>query len=401
MKKSKKNFRKKNTQIASGTVIGHPKGFGFVEQDGKGDDIYLPVFEMNCVLHGDRVKVEVNQKGKEKKLSGKLVKVLERGHKRLTGVVRSYNRKLYVQPLDKRISHDLHINKESLEGINLGDIVEVQITQYPDHKKELLLGNIIQVFGDATDAQMPVTLALYKHQIPYVWSQVAEKATTQCPSKISNSEASGRVDLRDLNFVTIDGETAKDFDDAVLVRETENGYILNVAIADVSYYIKPSSVLDKIAYERGTSVYFPNQVVPMLPEVYSNGICSLKPDVDRLVLVCEVSLDKEGNRQDYKFYEGVIRSKARLTYTKVWDYLNGTRDDQISSDVQISVDQAYKLFKELLQLRKQRGALELEIPESFVNFDKEHRVKSIEPIVRNVAHKLIEEFMLLANVLCR
>ncbi len=262
LKKSKQHKVKTKVQTITGTVIGHPKGFGFLERDDKdGDDIYLPAYEMDTVLHGDKVKVEVKLKRKENKLSGRIIKILERAHKRISGVVRTYNRKLYVQPLDKRISHDLYVNKKSLKGINVGDIVEVQITQYPDHNKKLLLGDVVQVFGDFTDAQMPVTLALYKHQIPYIWSQAAQAAAeARCPEKVTNHDVRSRTDLRDLDFVTIDGETAKDFDDAVLVSKTTKGYTLYVAIADVSHYIKANSVLDKIAYERGTSVYFPNRV---------------------------------------------------------------------------------------------------------------------------------------------
>ncbi len=384
--------------MITGTVIGHPKGFGFVEPDDKSDDVYLPVFEMNTVLHGDRIKVEVKHKRRTDKLSGRVVEILDRAHKRICGVVRSYDRKRYVQPLDKRISHDIYVDKGSLQDVKLGDIVEVEITQYPDHRKRLLLGEIIRVFGDITDAQMPITLALYKHQIPHVWSQAADKAASQCPEKVASNEITKRVDLRDLNFVTIDGETAKDFDDAVLVNRTDSGYKLYVAIADVSHYIKPGSVIDKIAYERGTSVYFPNRVVPMLPEAYSNGICSLNPGVDRMVMVCEIDMDDQGNRLDYRFYEALIRSKARLTYTLVWEYLNNSKPKAIKPELHKSLDQAYELFQKLLQLRKQRGALELDIPEAFVDFNPQGEVKNIMPIIRNDAHRLIEEFMLAANV---
>ncbi len=397
MKKSKKNSKNKH-QVFTGTVIGHPKGFGFVEPDDKSDDVYLPVFEMNTVLHGDRVEVEVSRKKSSGKLSGRVTKVLDRAHQRLSGVVRSYNRKRYVQPLDKRISHDVFVDKKSFEGVNPGDIVEVKITQYPDHRKRLLLGEITHVFGDISDAEMPVTLALYKHQIPHVWSQAAQTAAEKCPKRIPETEITSRRDLRDLNFVTIDGETAKDFDDAIFVNRSRSGYALYVAIADVAQYIKANSVLDKIAYERGTSVYFPNKVVPMLPETYSNGICSLKPGTERLVMVCEVTLDEQGRRLDYQFYEAVIKSKARLTYTQVWDYLNNGVFVDIKAELQKSLKQAYQLFNKLLVLRKQRGALELEIPETFVNFNQQGEVTSIDPIIRNDAHRLIEEFMLVANV---
>ena len=397
MKKSKNNSNNKN-QIVTGTVIGHPKGFGFVEPDDKSNDVYLPVFEMDAVLHGDRVKVEVKRKRNTEKLSGRVMEILERAHKHICGVVRSYDRKRYVQPLDKRISHDIYVNNESLHGVNFGDIVEVKITQYPGHGKRLLLGEIVHVFGDVSDAQMPITLALYKHQIPHVWSQAADKAASVCPVRLTPAEINKRIDLRNLNFVTIDGETAKDFDDAVLVNRTDSGYKLYVAIADVSHYIKATSVLGKIAYERGTSVYFPNRVVPMLPEAYSNGICSLNPKVERLVMICEIDMDDQGNRLGYEFYEAVIKSRARLTYTRVWEYLNNSKSNDIEPELKKSLDQAYQLFKMLLKLRKQRGALELEIPETFVNFDDQGKVDSIKPIIRNDAHRLIEEFMLAANV---
>ena len=397
MKRSKNNSNNKN-QIVTGTVIGHPKGFGFVEPDDKSIDVYLPVFEMDTVLHGDRVKIEVKRKRNTEKLSGRVMEILERAHKHICGVVRSYDRKRYVQPLDKRISHDIYVNNESLHGVNFGDIVEVKITQYPGHGKRLLLGEIVHVFGDVSDAQMPITLALYKHQIPHVWSQAADKAASMCPVRVTPAEINKRIDLRDLNFVTIDGETAKDFDDAVLVNRTDGGYKSYVAIADVSHYIKANSVLDKIAYERGTSVYFPNRVVPMLPEAYSNGICSLNPKVERLVMVCEIDMDDQGNRLGCKFYEAVIKSRARLTYTQVWEYLSNPKSNDIEPELKKSLDGAYELFQKLLKLRKQRGALELEIPETFVNFDGQGKVDSIKPIVRNDAHQLIEEFMLAANV---
>ena len=322
---------KSNNKTVAGTVIGHPKGFGFLERDDDGDDIYLPAFEMYKAMHGDRVKVRVKSKARDTKLSGVIVEVLKHEHKRVSGVVRRHDNRIYVEPLDKRISHDVQIDKQSRKQVNPGEIVDVLITQYPDISKTLQ-GQVCQVFGASNDPDMPVTLSLYKHQIPHVWSAQAQKAANRCPQSVTEKEISARKDLRELNFITIDGETAKDFDDAIFVKSSEQGYTLIVAIADVSHYIKPNSVLDQIALERGTSVYLPTKVVPMLPEPYSNGICSLKPNVDRLCLVCEIKLDKTGEYLDHQFYQATINSKARLTYTQVWQYLSADAMNQTSKN---------------------------------------------------------------------
>ena len=394
------NVKKHNTktQIIIGTVIGHPKGFGFVEREDEGDDVYLSVFEMYKVMHGDRVKVEAKSKGKENKLSGKVIQVLKHGQKRISGVVRKQDYTIYVEPLDKRISHDITIDKQSRKSTQPGDVVDVLISQYPDINKKLK-GEVCQIFGASTDPQMPVTLSLYKHQIPHVWSQQAEAAASRCPKEISAQQINSRSDLRHLEFVTIDGESAKDFDDAVYVEKSKSGYQLYVAIADVSYYIKPQSVLDQVAYERGTSVYLPTKVVPMLPEAYSNGICSLKPEVNRLCLVCQIQLDKDGEYQGHQFYEAVIQSKARLTYSQVWQYLSSQQNtDSLAKGVVELLDRAYQLFKSLLQIRKKRGALDLDIPEAVITIDENNHIECVEPGLRNDAHRLIEEFMLLANV---
>lgn len=380
-------------------MIGHPKGFGFVVRDDDGEDVYLPVNEMNTVMHGDKVKLEIRSGSREGKLSGRLVKVLTRAHNRLTGVIRHYNNKLYVQPLDKRISHDARIASGSHVNYGPGDVVEADIVGYPQDHQQLKV-DVVKVFGGIDDAHMPVTMALYKHQIPYLWSKQAEAAAQRCPDKVRAKEAKTRADLRDLNFVTIDGETAKDFDDAVCVTRKRKGYTLYVAIADVSHYINAGSVLDKSAYERGTSVYLPDRVIPMLPEAYSNGICSLRPDVDRLTLVCQITLDKNGEVIDSEFYEAVICSKARLTYTSAWQYLDQGDASGLGKNKSVRrlLDDANALFGRLLEQRRQRGALELDIPEVAIALTEDDHVDLLEPALRNDAHRLIEEFMLLANV---
>ena len=388
---------KAKQQNVIGTVIGHPKGFGFVTREDGGADVYLSQFEMQRVLHGDRVKLEVKQKGRENKFNGRIIEILGHGHKQLSGVVRKYNNSVYVEPLDKRISHDVEIDRKSIKAVKQGDVVEVKINRYPDINKSLK-GEVCQVFGTQSDPDMPVTMSLYKHQIPHVWTQQAAAAASRSPKKVSKDQIAAREDLTDLDFVTIDGETAKDFDDAIFVSRTSQAFTLYVAIADVSHYIKTGSILEQNAFERGTSVYLPNQVIPMLPEAYSNGICSLKPDVDRLVLVCEINLDKNGNPEGHRFYEAAIRSKARLTYTEVWDYISGQKTSELALNIRNLLDDAHQLFKRLLTIREQRGALELDIPEALIQLDQEHTVTLVEPSLRNDAHRLIEEFMLLANV---
>ena len=384
-------------QIVIGTVIGHPKGFGFVTREDGGEDVYLSQFEMRRVLHGDRVKLEVKKKGKENKYNGRVIEILGHGHKTLSGVVRKYENNVYVEPLDKRISHDIELDKASVKSVKSGDIVEIKINRYPDINKSLK-GEVCQIFGANTDPDMPVTMSLYKHQIPHVWTSQAIAAANRCPKQVAKEQLLNREDLTSFDFVTIDGETAKDFDDAVCVRKSDNSYTLFVAIADVSHYIKIGSVLEQNAFERGTSVYLPNQVVPMLPESYSNGICSLKPNVERLVLVCEMHLDASGVPQSHRFYEAVIKSKARLTYTQVWDFLSNPQGSELALNIQTLIDNAYELFGHLLEIRSQRGALELDIPEAIIQLDDEHNVTLVEPSLRNDAHRLIEEFMLLANV---
>ena len=309
--------------LLKGTVIGHKDGYGFLQVDGVKDDWFIPNSQMQKVLHDDYVLAQPNGVDRRGRKEVRIVRVLERRKKQIVGRFFLEDGIGYVVPDDSRINHDILIPNEYRAGARMGQVVVVELK--PKEKGlSRLTGRITEVLGDNMAKGMEVEIAIRNYDIPHVWPEEVEQQIQGLSEIVDDKDKQGRVDLRQLPLVTIDGEDARDFDDAVFCQKRENGgWKLWVAIADVSYYVRPKSALDKEAYQRGNSVYFPSRVVPMLPEVLSNGLCSLNPQVDRLCMVCEIQLSAKGRIEQYQFYEAVMNSHARLTYSKVWRILQG------------------------------------------------------------------------------
>lgn len=375
-------------------VSGHRDGYGFaVPQEVVAEDVFLPEREMRKVMHGDLVMVRVAGTDRRGRQEGRIVEVLERAVTRLVGRIHLERGVWRVAPEDRRINHDVLIEPGAQGAAQDGQVVMVEILVQPEEYRQPI-GQVIEVLGNYADPGMEIEIALRKHDLPYQFPDEVSAQAKATPKKVRKKDIKDRVDLRDLPLVTIDGETARDFDDAVFAEKQGKGFRLVVAIADVSYYVQPNDALDKEALNRGTSVYFPRRVIPMLPEALSNGICSLNPDVERLCMVCDMQISGKGDVKRYKFYPAVMRSKARLTYNQVWDWLQHGSDNELLPNIQT----LYSLFKVLLTSRSNRGAIEFESTETQMIFDDNGKINTIVPVVRNDAHRLIEECMLAANV---
>ena len=386
----------------AGTVQGHPDGFGFLVPDDKAkhpDDLFLGPREMAQVMHGDRAMVRMSGLDRKGRPEGKIVEVLERSTKTLVGRVIQGQGVTIVAAEDKRINQDILIPYHLDMGAKPGQVVMVEITAQPSPGAHPM-GKVVQILGNYADSGMEIEIALRKHKLPHEFSAAAINQAEKIPKLVQASDYKGRIDLRELPLITIDGETARDFDDAVYAEKQGAGWRLVVAIADVSFYVKPDDALDKEAFERGNSVYFPRRVIPMLPEALSNGLCSLNPDVERLCMVCDMQIDAAGIVQKYQFYPSVMRSKARMTYTKVADMLENPQGENAQEYAHIMphVQNLYVLFKLMLNQREKRGAIEFESTETMMIFDDNGKIEKIIPVQRNDAHKLIEECMLAANV---
>jgi ribonuclease R len=394
--------------LVKGRVIGHKEGYGFVSTDGGKDDLYLGPQEMRKVFDGDTVLAKVSNVDRKGRREGRIVEVLERKNSQIVGRYYEDAGIGVVVPHNKRITQEILIPPKKHKKAVDGDYVVVQLTQFP-HEHRKAMGEVVEVLGDIGKPGMEIDVALRVHDIRHEWPPAVTAEMQQYPAKVQAQDLANRVDLRALPFVTIDGEDAKDFDDAVFCQKKRGkGFVLYVAIADVSHYVKLNTALDTEAQLRGNSVYFPGHVVPMLPEHLSNGLCSLKPKEDRLVMVCELAIDKDGHISEYSFFEGVIHSHARLTYTEVAAMLQTPQTDtektlqhRISekySSLLPHLQDVYALYKVLLQARARRGALDIETVETRLIFSEQRRVKEIVPVERNDAHRLIEECMLCANV---
>lgn len=375
-------------------VQGHRDGYGFaVLMEGTGEDIFLSEREMHKVMHGDIVMVRpmgIDRRGRQ---AGEIVEVLQHMVRCVVGRLNHEHGVWSVVPEEKRLTQDILIEPASETDYRCGQVVVVEILVPPDGHHQPI-GRIIEVLGDYADPGMEIEIALRKYALPYQFSDaVVLQVAKSIPKKVRKKDWKDRVDLRDLPLVTIDGETARDFDDAVYCERNGRGYRLVVAIADVSFYVLPDEALDREAYERGTSVYFPRRVIPMLPEALSNGICSLKPDVERLSMVCDMQINAAGQVKSYQFYPAVMKSHARLTYTQVWEWLTSGAKDPLYPHIQT----LYALFKKLHSAREKRGAIDFESSETQIVFDNKGKIKEIVPVLRNDAHRLIEECMLLAN----
>jgi len=389
--------------LIKGRVIGHPEGFGFVVPAQGGDDLFLSSRLMRRVMDGDEVLVRVAGVDRRGRSDASIVEVVEHRTRTLVGRFFIESGIYFVRPDNPRIIQDILIPPDQRSEVEPGQIVVVEVTTQPS-RHNLPAGRIVQVMGDHLAPGMEIDIAVHNYGIPHEWPDAVLSEAEAIPCDVSEADSQHRVDLRHLPFVTIDGEDARDFDDAVYCEpRARGGWKLYVAIADVSHYVAVGSPLDKEAYQRGNSVYFPQQVVPMLPEKLSNGLCSLNPQVDRLTMVCEISLDGDAQVTKFQFYEGVIFSHARLTYTQVAGMIaqRGVRDSGVRKQfhaVVSHIDHLYELYLKLHQSRNIRGAIDFETQETRILFDAERKIEQIIPADRTEAHKLIEECMLCANV---
>jgi ribonuclease R len=387
------------SDLIKGRIIGHRDGFGFLAKEGGGKDLFIPIGQMQIYLPGDLVLAKETNASSKGRTEAKIVRLLEPRAEAIVGRFHLENGVGIVVPDDSRICQEIFILDGKNQGARQGNVVVVEIIERPRHRRNAV-GKVIEVLGDHMAPGMEIEMALRTFDIPHQWPQGVKRQIKKLSETVEEKAKVGRIDLRDMPLVTIDGEDARDFDDAVFCQLNEaGGWTLWVAIADVSYYVRTGTALDDEAQNRGTSVYFPDQVIPMLPEALSNGLCSLNPDVDRLCMTCEMSIDAKGKLEGYRFYEAVMNSKARLTYTKVAAILEG--DPELHKRYQDFVPhlrELYSLFKVLRKARQGRGAIEFETQESKFVFDAQRKIDYIVPVVRNDAHKLIEECMIMANV---
>ncbi|HVE44606.1 MAG TPA: ribonuclease R [Gammaproteobacteria bacterium] len=387
-------------ELIAGRVIGHKDGFGFVVPDIGGEDLFLGPRQMRHVFHGDRVLARVSEIDSRGRREGVIVEILERNTHQLVGRFHCESGTAFVEPSNKRITQDILIPPDEQNNARDGQMVVVAIIAQPTPHMRAL-GRIVEVLGDHTAPGMEINVAIRNHELPTVWSdEVLSEASRYAPT-VEEDAIAGRVDLRSLPFVTIDGEDAKDFDDAVYcTSHGKTGFTLFVAIADVSYYVRPGTNLDREAYQRGNSVYFPGRVVPMLPETLSNNLCSLNPSVDRLVMVCEMTIDKKGDVTHYAFSEAVIHSHARLTYEQVHTMME-KKDERMRKQFKDHVphlEKLYALFHILHEARRARGAIDFDLPDTKIIFGKNRKIMKIVPYQRFDSHRVIEECMLCANI---
>jgi ribonuclease R len=385
--------------LIPGKVQGHPDGFGFLVPDDGSPDMFLGPKEMNKILHGDRVMVREIGLDRRGRREGTIVEVLERVNTRLVGRLYVEHGILFVVAENKRISQDILVAPGTAMGAQPGQVVMIELIEQPSKHAEPI-ARVVEVLGDYGDPGMEIEIALRKHELPNVFPPDVEHIAKKLPTKVLKKDTAGREDIRHLPLVTIDGETARDFDDAVYCEPVGKNYKLYVAIADVSHYVQPGDALDREALNRGNSVYFPRRVIPMLPEELSNGLCSINPEVDRLCMVCEMNISSGGEITDYRFYPSVMFSHARLTYNKVWDMLDNPQGETaMEYKAQLPhLKHLYTLFKVLLKARGVRGAIDFETIETQMIFDSKGKIERIVPVKRNDAHRLIEECMLAANV---
>ena len=386
-------------RVLTGNLIGHRDGFGFLRPESGGDDIFVPNREMLKAMHGDKVLVKILKNDRKGRPEAHITEVLHRAQLTLVGRL-IYERGIYVVvPEDNRIKHDVVISSNNMSGAQPGQVVTVEIID-PPTRDTPPIGKITEVIGKVDDPGMEIEIAVRKFGIPSKFSDEVVNYSKKLSTKISPEEIKNRVDLRDVDFITIDGADAKDFDDAIYTEEIKNcGWRLLVAIADVSSYVESGDLIDKEALKRSTSVYFPRKVIPMLPENLSNNICSLKPGEDRLTLVCDMVISKSGRVKAYQFYEAIICSSLRLTYTDAWEIISN--NDQIKKKEFKKISSTlfcfYDLLQKFLQYRNARGSIDFETVETDVKINCQGKIEKILPKVRNNAHRIIEECMIAAN----
>jgi ribonuclease R len=391
-------------ELIKGRVQGHRDGYGFLVPEDGSDDLYLHNRQMRRVFDGDIASARVSGADKKGRREGAIIDVLERNTTTLVGRFYTQAEKSFVTPDNNRVGQDIFIDQSSTLGAQNSQYVTVEIIEQPGPRNRPT-GKITEVLGDHMAPGMEIDVAMRSHDIPFEWPSALQAELESIPEEVVESDKATRIDLRNKAFVTIDGEDARDFDDAVYCEAKKGGgWRLFVAIADVSHYVQVGSALDTEAQLRGNSVYFPSQVIPMLPEKISNGLCSLNPHVDRLVMVAEMTISAAGRLSGYTFYEGIIHSHARLTYTKVGHMLEKTNNEiceQLRTEyapVVPHVDELYRLYHALRGARDVRGAIDFDTVETRIIFGEDRKIEDIVPVERNDAHKLIEECMLCANV---
>ena len=384
--------------LVRGRVIGHRDGFGFLVPDDGSDDLYLSARQMQCVFHGDRVLARIIGTDRRNRREGVIAEVLERNTPSLVGRYFKEKGVAFVVPSNNRITQDILISVDDSSAATSGQIVVVEITRFPSFRQQAI-GRITEILGEHMAPGLEIEIAIRNYNLPHVWPDSVEEEIAALQSGLRpHDEQNDRIDLQALPFVTIDGADAKDFDDAVYCEQQKKQWRLVVAIADVSYYINPQSELDKEAEARGNSVYFPNSVLPMLPEVLSNELCSLKPKVSRLCLVCDMLISSKGELKRFQFYPAIIHSKARLIYNEVATWLEKNKSPPAYKDLFPHLQNLHRLYQLLRQVREARGAIDFETTETQVIFGPNRKIKQIIPTVRTIAHRIIEECMLLANV---
>ena len=386
-----------------GTVQGHRDGHGFVVREGALADLYLSAQEMRSVLHRDRVRARVVRYDRKGRPEGHVLEIVERKKAPIIGRLLHESGIWLVAPEDKRYGQDIIVPRNAIADASVGQVVAIELTEPPSLHSQPL-GRVIEVLGEIDDPGMEIEIAVRKYEVPHVFSEAALAAAAALPDAVRKVDHKGRIDLTDVSLVTIDGEDARDFDDAVYCEPAKvgraKGWRLVVAIADVGHYVRPGEPIDADAYERATSVYFPRRVIPMLPEKLSNGLCSLNPDVERLAMVCDMLVDAAGEIHAYQFFPAVIRSAARLTYTEVAAILGNTRGPEAAKRTSLVPDllHLHEVYRALLKARGKRGAIDFETTETQIVCDENGRIEKIVPRTRTEAHRLIEESMLAANV---
>ncbi len=389
-----------------GQIEGHQDGHGFVRRDDGGPAIYLSPQEMRAVLHRDRVRVRIVRYDRKGRPEGRVLDIIERRKAPIIGRLLHEAGIWLVAPEDRRYGQDIMVPKNAIANAAVGQVVSIELTEPPSMYSQPI-GRVIEVLGEIDDPGMEIEIAVRKYEVPHRFSPEALAQAAALPDKLRPADRRHRIDLSDVPLVTIDGEDARDFDDAVYCepfvrgrgKSRVEGWRLIVAIADVSHYVKPGEALDADAYERATSVYFPRRVIPMLPEKLSNGLCSLNPEQDRLAMVCDMVVDGDGRIDAYQFYPALMRSQARLTYTEVAAVLANTRGPEAKARAELvpHLLHLHEAYRALLKQRARRGAVDFDTTETQIVCDENGRIEKIVPRARTEAHRLIEEAMLAAN----
>ena len=384
--------------LVIGRVLGHHDGFGFLRPDDGSEDLFLSPKEMQLLMHEDRAVVSIRGVDRRGRREAAVIQVLERNTQQIVGRLYLERGVASVKPDSRHITHEIIIAEQDLGGAQPDQIVAVEIIEQPTRRRGPV-GRIIEVLGDHMAAGMEIEVAIRSHNLPNQWPEAVDNELAGIGPEVPEEAKSGRIDLRGLPLVTIDGEDARDFDDAVYCEPLSDGWKLLVAIADVSHYVRPGTALDREAQKRGTSVYFPERVIPMLPEILSNGLCSINPEVDRLSMVCEMHISRSGQIERYAFYPAVMRSHARLTYNEVAAILIDQDPELREKRASLlpHLEALHALYKKLHKAREARGAMDFDTQESKIVFADDRKIENIVPVTRNDAHRLIEECMLAAN----